>query len=64
MLDTTLDIVFIVTYYLESHNATTICYIFHFFANQGQVGCFDIKGIVTSLLGKKIPFIIKLYSTV
>ena len=36
---TTLNIVFSVTYNLESRNAKTICLCFSAFANKGQIGC-------------------------
>lgn len=44
--ETTLNIVFKVTYYLDLHKTKTIYYIY--FTNKGQFGCLKI----VSLLGK------------
>ena len=37
-----MNIVFSVTYYMESHNAITIYYRFHIFTNIAQIGYLDI----------------------
>ena len=52
MILSTLNIVFDVTYYLELFLAIIICYN----ANKGQnyrsIGCLDVIGLITSLLGE------------
>ena len=44
IVDTSLrtNIVFSVTYYLESHNAITVDCISQFLVNKGQIGCLNI----------------------
>jgi hypothetical protein len=41
-IQTTLDIVFNVTHYLELRYAITIYCISHFFPNEDQISCLDI----------------------
>ena len=50
----TLNIVFTITYYLESHDAINMYLISCFCINKGQCGCLDVYEISTSSLGKDL----------